>query len=481
MRLIKYSLIKYPLLLLIAGAVFAGCKKPNDFGDLNVNPNGAPAAPTSALFTNVMSGLGGVPSNANQGFYVQYYTELQYPGNALYQQTAVSWDGFYAGALEDLQNIINICTNNPSFAVLSGNTVNQIQIARILKVYTFATMTDRYGDVPYSQALTGATQVPYDKQKDIYTDFFKELTSAVSSFQTAGPAIKGDIMYSGNIAQWKKFANSLRLILAMRLSKVDPATGKTQFTAALTDPGGYITSNADNFTVAYANGFSNPYYNLASASQFGITKTLADTLNKYNDPRTPRYGQAVAGKVKGVPFGLNRGNSLTWLTANTDFSQAFDISFKGIGSPIVILPAAYVDLIRAEAASDPNYATGENAFTLFQKGIQDSWSQWGATGTIATYLTSIGASSSVTTKQVQLQLWLALYGTTQAAWNEWRRTGVPSLTPAPDAVNLTKTIPRRFAYPTTEVNVNTAAYTAAVAAFPYGGTDVHDNRVWWDK
>lgn len=80
-----------------------------------------------------------------------------------------------------------------------------------------------------------------------------------------------------------------------------------------------------------------------------------------------------------------------------------------------------------------------------------------------------------------MQLWLALYGTTQNAWNEWRRTGVPVLTPAPDAVNLTKTIPRRYAYPTTEPNLNADAYNAAVGSFPYGGTDVHDNRVWWDK
>lgn len=481
MRLYNYSLVKYSVMLLMAGSFFSSCKKPNDFGDLNVNPNGAPAAPTSALLTNVLSGLGGVPSNTNQGFYVQYYTELQYPGNALYQQTAVSWDGFYAGSLEDLQNIITISTNNPSFAGLSGNPINQIQIARILKVYTFSVLADRYGDIPYSKALTGSTQVPYDKQKDIYNDFFKELTSAVSSFQNSGTPVKGDIVYNGDISKWKKFANSLRLIYAMRLSKVDPATGKTQFMAALNEAGGYITSNADNFTLTYANGFSNPYYNLASASQFGIAKTLADTLNKYSDPRTPLYGQAVGGKVKGVLYGLNRGNSLTWLSANTDFSQAFDDSFKGINSPIVILPAAYIDLIRSEAALDPTYSSGENAFALFQKGIQDSWAQWGATGVIGTYLSNLGIASSVTKSQVQLQLWLALYGTTQNAWNEWRRTGVPALNPAPDAVNLTKTIPRRYAYPSTEVNINTEAYNAAIASFPYSGTDVHNNRVWWDK
>ncbi|PQV59976.1 SusD-like starch-binding protein associating with outer membrane [Sediminibacterium magnilacihabitans] len=469
-------------MMLLAGSIFTGCsKKINDFGDLNVNPNGATTPPTSALLTNVLSGLGGVPSNTNNGFYVQYYTELQYPGNALYLQTAASWDAFYTGPLEDIQKIISICTTTPNAALLNGNPVNQIQIARILKAYHFAVLTDRYGDIPYSKALNGDVKVAYDKQKDIYTDLFKELTSAVSSFQSTGTAIKGDIIYKGDISKWKKLANSLRLILAMRLSKVDPATGKTQFMAALNDPAGIISSNADNFTITYANGFSNPYYNLASASQFAITKTIVDTLNGFNDPRLNLYGQAVNGKVKGVPYGLNRGNSLTWITANPDYSQAFDNTFKQINSPIVIIPAAYINLLRAEAALDPNYATGENALTLLTKGIQDSWSQWGATGDIVGYLANIGVSSGINKRAIQMQLWLALYGTTQNAWNEWRRTGVPVLTPAPDAVNLTKTIPRRYAYPTTEPNLNADAYNAAVGSFPYGGTDVHDNRVWWDK
>lgn len=481
MKMIKYNLVKPLAYLFLGGALFAGCSKPNDFGDMNVNPNGATTPPTSALLTNVLSGLGGVPSNTNQGFYVQYYTEEQYPGNALYLQTAVSWDGFYAGSLEDLANIINICKTNPGAAVLSGNPVDQIQIARILKAYTFMILTNRYGDVPYFQALTGSAQVSYDKQSAIYADLFKELTNSVTSFQGTGAAIKGDIIYGGNIQKWKKFANSLRMILAMQLSKVDPATGKTQFGAALADPAGYISNNADNFTITYANGFSNPYYNLASASQFAITKTLADSMNKYADPRVSMYGQAVNGAVNGVPYGLNRGNSLTYLSANTNFSQAFDNSFKGISSAIVILPAAFIDLIRAEAALDPNYSTGENALALTQQGIQDSWLQWNASGTISTYMSNFGISTSVTKQKVQLQEWLALYGTTQFAYDTWRRTNVPTLLPTSDAVNLTKTIPRRFAYPTTEPNVNGTAYNAAIAAFPYGGTDVHDNKVWWDK
>lgn len=482
MKLIKYLTTKTSLSLLVAGVVLAGSAcNPKDFGDTNISPNGATTPLTSALLTNVESGLGGVPMSTNQGFYVQYYSELQYPGNSLYLQTAVSWDAFYTGPLEDLQNIINIATNSPGSVVNDGNPVNQIQIARILKAYEFSILTDRYGDIPYSQALSGSLAVPYDKQQAIYTDLFKELTSAVGSFQSSGAAIKGDIIYGGDISKWKKFANSLRLTLALRLSKVDAATGKTQFMAALNDAGGVISSNSDNFTLTYVSTFPNAYSALSTASFFAISKTIADSLTTYNDPRLPVYGQTVNGKVKGVPYGLNTGHAQSFLAANPDYSLAFDASWKTATSPVVIFSAAYIDLVRADAALDPNYNTGENALTLFTKGITDSWAQWGVTGNISAYLSTLGVTSTVSKYKVDFEMWLANYGSTQNAWDEWRRTGVPALTPTADAVNLTKTIPRRFAYPTTEPQVNGAAYAAAIASFPYGGGDTHDTRVWWDK
>ena len=476
----KYFTNKAVLGLITGGIMLASCN-PKDFGDTNVSPNGATKPITSALLTNIESGLGGVPQSTNQGFYVQYYSELQYPGNSLYLQTSASWDGFYTGALEDLQNIINLCTTTPDVTVPSGNPVNQIQIARILKAYTYSILTDRYGDIPYSKALTGSTQVAYDKQQDIYTDLFKELASAVSSFTTNSPVIKGDIIYGGDLTKWKKFANSLRMALAMNLSKVDPATGKTQFMAALNDANGYISSNADNFTLTYVSTFPNAYSALSTASFFAISKTIADTLTTYNDPRLPVYGQVVNGKVKGVPYGMNTGHAQSFIAANPDYSLAFDASLKTATSPVVIVSAAFVDLLRAEAALDPNYNTGENALTLYKKGITDSWAQWGVTGDINAYTTAIGTNAAVTKQQVQQQEWLALYGTTQFAWDEWRRTGVPVLTPTADAVNLTKTIPRRFQYPSTEQLVNGDAYGAAIKSFPYGGGDTHDTRIWWDK
>jgi hypothetical protein len=474
--------------------VATGLYSCNKFGDTNVSPNASTVPVTSALLTNVETYTGSdavgstTPSNTAplSGFYtpyfVQHYSQIQYPDNQLYLTSGVSWDGYYAVILEDLQNIINVNTTTPNPTSVSGNSVNQIQIARILKAYYFSIVTDKYGDVPYFQSLKGALTSSYDKQQAIYADLFKELKESVASFQTSGTAITGDIIYGGDVAKWKRFANSLRLSLALRLSKVDPATGKTEFMAALSDPGGLIDDNTYNFKITYPGGtFNNPLYNLTTATVYAIAKPLADTMNRFSDPRVFRYGQANAsGVVKGFPFGLNRTNAQAYIVSNPDYSLAYATSLKAASGTIQVFTAAYVDLMRAEAAI--TYSTGENAYTLLQKGIMDSWAQWGVTGTIGTYLTAIGVSSTnVSVSKIQLQMWIALFGSEQNAYNEWRRTGVPTLLPAPDATNPTRQIPRRFPYPSTEVNLNNTGYTSAVSSMPYSGKDDEVSRVWWDK
>lgn len=476
----KRNIIYFVAVLISCGAFMnMGCSK---FGDTNVNPNAGTLPVTSALLTNVESNLATEPSTSNTAYYVQYFSQVQYPDNHLYAVTTVSWDTYYRGVLFDLQNIINTCSEHPDPISLGGNTKNQIQIARILKAYYFSVLTDRYGDIPYSASLKGAPKVAYDKQSDIYSDLFAELKTATDAFENSGNPIKGDIIFGGDISKWKKFANSLRLILAMRLSKVDPVKGKAEFLAALAEPSGFIDNNQYNFVLNYPGGsFNNPWYNLTGASELAITQTIADKLNAYGDPRVFAYGHRNANNlVKGVPYGLNRDHLQAWFVNNTDWSRVFDPAWKRNNSPVCIIPASYIDLLRAEAAIV--YNSGEDAFTLLKKGISDSWSQWNVTGDIDTYLASIGVSAgNVTAAKIQEQTWIALYGNSQNAWNEWRRTGIPALTPAPDAVNASQKIPRRYAYPSTEGSINKEAYNAAVSAFPYGSGDDHDNRVWWDK
>jgi hypothetical protein len=116
----------------------------------------------------------------------------------------------------------------PKLIALNGSNNNQIALARIVKAYRFLMLTDQWGDMPYSEALQLKTQPKYDTQQEIYNGLFKELKKAVAQFD-GGAVPAGDIVHNGNLTRWKKFANSLRLIMAVRLSKVDPTTGKANF------------------------------------------------------------------------------------------------------------------------------------------------------------------------------------------------------------------------------------------------------------
>lgn len=492
----KMKTIRYSTCLLLAAAItITSCSK---FGNDNISPNAATTPVTGALLTSVETYLAsdavGAPATTNAApitglytpYFVQHQAQINYPDNQLYPTTGVSWDNYYVGPLEDLYQIIAVNTATPNPIAVSGNTVNQIQIARILKAYFYAIVTDHYGDVPYSQALSGKTAVPYDKQQAIYTDLFKELTSAVASFQVGtGTAITGDIIYAGNLTKWKKFANSLRAVLAMRLSKVDPATGKAQFAAALAADGGVIETNADNFKITFPGGtFNNPTNGYATATYIGITKFMAGIMNGYSDPRINVYADNTAGLgIVGYPYGLTRANSLVYQAANPNFAKqsfAYTPTAKATTAPVFIITAAYIDLLRAEAAI--TYTTGEDPFTWATNGITASFGQWGVSGTATTYLANAGITAiSTPLAKIQEQEWIALYGSEEEAFCTWRRTGIPVLTPAPDAQNPTKQIPRRFPYPTTEPNVNGLAFSAAVAAMPYGGKNDEVSRVWWDK
>ena len=204
--------------LALSSVVLFGCSKSiDDFGDMNVNPNSTPIPVTSALLTNVLSGIGGTASAITPGYYCQYFAQTQYTDESRYTPPQSDFDGFYSGALYDLQNIINVNSDAKykDLAALNGSNANQIAIARILKAYYFWIVTDYWGDVPYSQSLKGNSDIAYDKQSAIYPALIAELKAATAQFNVGTP-VKGDIIYNGNTTKWIKFANSLRMMMALR-------------------------------------------------------------------------------------------------------------------------------------------------------------------------------------------------------------------------------------------------------------------------
>ncbi|MGE7774074.1 SusD/RagB family nutrient-binding outer membrane lipoprotein [Chitinophaga sp. NPDC101104] len=470
-----------------------------DFGDLNKSPNASESPVTSALLTGVQVYLGsGNSMNVNYAFdvrflnegamYVQYTSQTQYPDESQYSVTARGWSQYFAGPLEDLHKIIQYNTDadkkNEPTVTSGGSNANQLAVARILKAYFFAQVTDLWGDVPYKEALSGMVTPKYDTQKDIYTDLLKELKEAIGQFD-GGANVKGDILFEGDPAKWKRFANSLRMILALRLSKRDGEIGnlgKTTFAETLASPAGLIDQNSENAIMPWPGGsYKNPWYQMYDGrTDYAISATMADTLKKYADPRASKYGEPHSGVVKGVPYGLTRELLITWTAANPDFSK-IGPEITAENAPDYIITAAQILLSRAEAASMG--WTAENAQTLYNEAIKASWEQWGVFEQTAydNYIADakVSFAGGEVIRKIGTQKWIALYPSSWQGWAEWRRIGWPFIKPTPYAVNVSKKIPRRYGYPTNEITLNKANYGEAAARI--SGGDTHDGRVWWDK
>ncbi|PSL46389.1 SusD-like starch-binding protein associating with outer membrane [Chitinophaga niastensis] len=476
--------ITYTLLLVLT---LYGCK-PGNFGDINTNPNMPKKPYTGYLLTNIIRDMAATVGGSNGApireapLYAQHLSEMTYQREGVYVKG--NWDfGYYQGALNDLQVVItaNMDPVKKAEALPFGSNANQLAIARILRAYYFLHMTDRWGDIPYFDALKGNNNLTpaYDKQQDIYNDLFKELKEAAAQFD-GGVNVKGDILFSGNPAKWKIFAGTLRLVMALRLSKIDPAKGKTEFNAAMAD--GVILDNKDNVMYNYLPSDQNNenYWSFSwrvDNNPYALSNTLVDMMLANKDPRLPKFAdKAGNGTYKGQPYGV----------INTDFSTA---SLLGAGmrkpeSPVYFYTAAQVQFSFAEAVK-LSWIPGTDADveTYYLAGIKASMQQFGVynDADYNTCVTTPGVKYDPAkgVEQILTQKWVGLFLNGWEAWHEWRRTGFPKLTPPANAQTRDGQIPRRHGYPSREALLNKKNYDEAVQRL--GGIDDLSSRIWWDK
>ena len=479
--------MKQIFIIIAAGIFFTSCNK---FDNTNVNPTQLTVASTNGLFTNSMQAmsslmLGNTATSRLPALYIQHLAEGPYPGPSLYSDRNLSFTTWYTGPLYDLQTIINYNNEGNTATIGNGSKDNQIALARILKAYYFLNLTDRYGDIPYSQALKGgeAFSPVYDKQQDIYTDLFKELTEAVAQIKENEAKVGGDVILNGDMAAWKRFANTVRMIMGLRLSKVDPAKGKTEYNAAVA--AGVLTSNAQNISYKFIAGDpnnSNPWYNnyiTSNRNDYAISKTMTDYMQPKNDPRLPIYAEVLAGGVvKGLPSGRNVAVNIP-----AAYSRV-GLYFRSQGSPVVLLSFAQVLFMKAEAAKIGYTSGGDAEAELnYKAAIKASWEQYGVF-TQAAYDTYMALSvvkydAAGGYRKIITEKWVHGYlNHSWEAYNDWRRTGFPILTSAVDAVDA-RGIPLRTGYPTTESALNTTNYNDAVTRI--GGKDDNYGKIWWVK
>jgi hypothetical protein len=460
----------------------------SDFGDINVNPNNPSTPSTAGLLTGALRNVGTInaqvgPGGANivPAMYVQQLGDVIYIEDSKYKTINFNYNVWYAGPLINLKHIIELNTDEKTRvnASTSGSNANQIAIARILKAYFFQWITDRWGDVPYSEALKAdADFTPaFDQQEAIYTDLFKEWKEASAQFDD-GKVVQGDILLNGNTTKWKKFANSLRLIAALRLSKVKPEIGKKEFQSALDD--GVLTSTADNVQYKFLaeSTNENPVYTnyvVSNRKDYALSDVFVNYLKKTSDPRLPFLaGKNISGEYVGVPYAAGGAKAQDLSLIGPVLSQQ--------NSPVSIITYAQVLFAQSEAAA-LGWTNG-NAKALYESAVEASLQQWMESSYTETALKSylaqpdIAFSTNTAIEKISTQRWIALFFQGTEAWSEWRRTGYPVLKPAKVTLNGGTEIPRRLAYPVTENTLNKANYEAVVSR---QGKDDHYTRVWWDK
>lgn len=459
--------------LVAAGlTTMVSCNKIKDFGTTNVNPNDISSPITSAVLTSAESGIDGWARDLSASAWIQHTSETQYPSEGLYDVTA-SYHSFgaYTGVLLNLRTVIT-----------KSSVADEIAAARILTQYVYWQLTDNLGDIPYSQAFNSKTPA-YDKQEDIYKAMIIELKAAKAQFINSGE-LKGDILNGNSVPKWIKFANSLRAMMAIQLSKKYPGAADysaTEFKAAIAD--GVIESNADNIFLSYPGGSTkNPWWgNFDGARDNGESTTMYNMLSNLGDGR-----QAIVGTSStAVPYGVKEATINLFTKNNPGWSHMFAPALRTETSPVYMLTAAQLFLVRAEAAA--RGWTAENKTNMLIAGVNASFTQNGLAAPAATYFTQAAVVLDGTNdiKKIAEQYWIASFPDGKAAWNSWRRTGFPVLTPAPDPLNAEHTqIPRRYTYSpsgaTSEYSLNPSNVAAAVTKLS-PATDQPESKIWWDQ
>lgn len=500
---------------LIASLILFGCLTSCDkgFDEMNTNPNALiavePSYQLNYAILNSAPGLnqiqGGTSIVKQQ---MRIFTGVGANGNFnvdARETSSSNWTNGY----NNIRNLVDVIRNTKDLPEKS----NLYNMARIWKAYCFMIITDSYGDVPYTEAglgfLEGVTNPGYDSQQSIYTDILNELDMASAALDASKLLATSDILYGGSITQWKRLGYSLLLRAAMRLSKVDEATAKKYVAKAVA--GGLMKSNNDNAEIRHTANFPSGIggsLNGGQAHYVYLVADFVDYLQKNNDPRLAsiavRYTTAKsAGDQKennadrspadqiGIPMGYDN-NSIIPIAAAAGlpsfmaYSQLDRTRMANPQAPGFLVTYAQTELLLAEAAFR-GWASG-NAAALFEAGIRadmERYSEYGANTTISNsdidmYVQAHQLTTGHELEDINTQYWVASYLNGPEAWANFRRSGLPVLTPNPLHGDLgsNENFMRRFGYPESELNVNKAHVDEAVQR---QGPDRIDTRVWWDK
>ncbi len=495
----------------------SSCDK--DFEEININPNSPEKVSSALLLPNIIRnttneiagnawGLGNVV--------MQYTAKIQFTNEDRYNwgPQGNPYNSFY-NALRDINNIIQISGE--------AKQQNYVGAAKVMRAHLFSYMTDAYGEVPYSEALQAKSGVNYpkfDSQEAIYAGILKELEEANNLIGTSTEKIDGDILFNGNLGLWKKFANSLRLRILMRLSDRQNPAQAMQAIVSNPAQSPIFQSESEQAVLQYLQDVPNqhPLFTTRSGSydEIRLSEKMENVLKDLNDPRIFAYAQpttnsaaGVVGPVsayEGVPNGLGDEEALKYSPSGDPTKGGSNfISRVGllwsctactslanpVGYQAILMSYAELQFILAEAR-ERGFITVGTAEDYYKKGIQASVNYYRGRYTLInqpgiasrlvlddSYFAQPGVALTGTTQEklakIGTQKWLALFFSGMEAWHDWKRTGYPDIKPGPAA--FISTVPVRFMYPGSVQSLNGDNYKAVIAR---QGADAITTRVWWD-
>ena len=381
----------------------------------------------------------------------------------------------YRDVLKDLDEAAMILTENPDASLSEAQIQNQLAMIEVLQVFTWHVLVDTFGDIPYSEAMDLQNSTPvYDDDAAIYADIVNRLDGAIAQLDASAGGFGGgaDYLYNGDAGQWSKFANSLKLRLALRYANVDDAKASQMATEAI--EAGVFESHADNAAMEYEASApnTNPIWTdlvQSGRADFVAANTIVDAMNERDDPRRDDYFAENLGE--GVYDGGTYGANGNTQSNSTIYSERFeDPTLEG-----VLLDYTEVEFLIAEAAAR-GYVS-EDAETHYNEAVTSSILYWGGTEAEAdAYLAQPEVAYDATNwvERIGVQKWIALYNRGFEAWSSWRKLDVPEL---PNAAQSGLPVPLRFTYPVSEATLNGANWEAASSAI---GGDEQQTPVFWD-
>jgi len=525
------NLIKLFVIIGLAG--FISCT--GNFEEINVNPNNPEVAPSATILTYVerqASGwYGGVWLNFNESSSMAgHITKIAYIDEARY--------AYRAGTVNDMFNRFYILIRNLNKIIeneeVEGGNPNMMAIALIFKCYIYQWATDHLNAIPYSDAFKAYSDKnytpKYDSQESIYRDMLNVLKKASDMIDVNPPAYNvvtgADIIYGGNITRWKKFANSLRLRMAVRMSYVDEAGAKAVISEILGNPDKYpiLSSNADNARFKWP-GDANYMEPLSDAmngtrKDYGSCDIMISVLSELDDPRLPVYARPAVsdgtyrGLIPGAAsqpeeptisrigqfFAYNlAGYTYYFRYAEVEFLKA-EIYERGLfsGDAEAAYNAGVTASLQEYTAVTPGPVTNENqiapylalpkvAYTnaelplLAFAGNADTHNCRVPEGILKNECANPAVKANPKLQKIAYQKWISLFQQGLEAWAEVRRTDIPIIGPAPGrAASMANhnRCPTRYPYAFDEININ----GENVKAVSNGIVDLYwGQQMWWDK